>query len=411
MARSLRESGSSRCWSGRSPSDGRRQARSASLDPPVRVRDFRLERYFARWEFTAPHVLCASDAETFRLDELLPLADEETAELWRNLTLGYTEWPGHPLLREEIAALYTGLDPAQVLVFSGAEEGIFAFMNAALAPGDHAIVTWPAYQSLYELARAAGAEVTPLELEQESGWALDLERLRRAVREETRVIGVNFPHNPTGALPDRATFEALVEVARDAGAHLFSDEVYRGLEIDDADRLPPALEWYDRAVCLGVMSKVFGLGGLRIGWVAARDPDLLSRMAALKDYTTICNSAPSEILALIALRARERILARNRAIASDNLALLDGFFATWADAFQWARPPAGTVAFPRLRGEVGVDEFCQELLEAEGVLLLPGSVYEHRGNHFRIGFGRRRMPEGLARVDHFLGAREPLARR
>ncbi|MCZ7572476.1 MAG: aminotransferase class I/II-fold pyridoxal phosphate-dependent enzyme [Ardenticatenaceae bacterium] len=365
------------------------------------IPDFKLERYFARWEFAAPYILCASDVEGYRLDELLALADDEHRALWQKLTLGYTEAPGHPLLRAEIATLYQNVAPANVLTFAGAEEAIFVLMNVLLGPGDHAVITWPGYQSLYEVARATGAEVMLLPLEHADGWALHLEALQRALRPTTRLIVVNFPHNPTGALPDRASLAGLVELAREAGAHLFSDEVYRFLEFDPADRLPAAVDLYERAISLGVMSKAFALAGLRVGWLATRDGDLLRRAAAFKDYTSICNSAPSEILALIALRAREAVLARSLGIIERNLAHLDRFFAAWAGTFEWVRPRAGSIGFPRLRAGLPVERFATDLVEQEGVLLLPGTLYDHPGNHFRIGFGRSNLPEALARLERF----------
>jgi aspartate/methionine/tyrosine aminotransferase len=370
----------------------------------MQIRPFALERYFAEHEFTAELLLCSSDVEPYAMGELLALADDESRALWDGLTLGYTEPPGHPLLRAEIAALYPGLEPEDVLVFAGAQEAIFGFTQATLGDGDHAIVVTPAYQSLHEIARAAGAEVSLVELEHERGWALDLDELRGLLRPDTRAIVVNFPHNPTGAHIDRGTLDALVAIAEDAGAHLFSDEVYRWLEHPPAGLLPGAAELSTRAVSLGVMSKTFALPGLRIGWLACRDRELLNRIAAIKDYTTICNSAPSEILALIALRRRDAVVARSRAIVDANLALLDDFFAR-SEAFEWVRPRGAAIGLPRLVADVAIDDFARELVDEEGVLILPGSVYEHAGNHFRIGFGRRNMPEALARLERFAAAR------
>src|SRR6478735_12610698 len=204
----------------------------------MRIADFALERYFARWEFAVRHVLGASDVEAWPMADLLAIADDESRALWADLRLGYTESTGHPLLRGEIAALYETVEPDGVLTFAGAEEAIFCLINVLVGPGDHAIVTWPGYQSLHEVARAAGADVTLHELHEADGWSLDVERLRRAVTPATRLIVVNAPHNPTGMVPDRATFDALVAIAADAGAYLLMDEVYRGLELDEVDRLP-----------------------------------------------------------------------------------------------------------------------------------------------------------------------------
>jgi aspartate/methionine/tyrosine aminotransferase len=371
----------------------------------VRLPAFELERFFARHEFDVPHLLCSSDVQAFSLTELLELADERGRELWEGLSLGYTESSGSPFLRHAIAALYDGIEPDDVLVFAGAEEAIFSFANVALGPGDHAVVVWPSYGSLHEVARAAGAEVTLIALEEGSGWALDLDQLERALRPSTRAIVVNFPHNPTGAQLDTVAFERLVALAEEAGAILFSDEVYRWLEHEPGLRLPAAADASPRAVSLGVMSKTFALAGLRIGWVVSRDRQLLARLASFKDYTTICNSAPSEVLAFIALHALDRVVERSRSIVAGNLPLLDELFARRADRLHWVRPHAGPIAFPRLLGGERVDRFCDELAKEAGVLLLPGSVYGHGGDHFRLGFGRRDLPEAVARLEQFMDAR------
>ena len=366
----------------------------------MRIADFALERYFARWEFAVDHLLCASDVEGYPMADLLGLADDQTRGLWEGLALGYTESTGHPMLRAEIAALYSGLEADDVLVFAGAEEAIFCLANTTFGPGDHAVVTWPGYQSLYEVARATGAEVTLHELREDAGWAIDVDLLRRQVTSATRLIVINAPHNPTGMLPDNATFDAIVEIAESSGAHLLVDEVYRYLEGSEADRLPAGAEAASRGISLGVMSKSFAMAGLRIGWLATRDRAVLDRCARFKDYTTICSSAPSEILALIGLRARDTVLARSRRIVADNLATLDGFFEEWGDRFAWVRPRAGSVGFPRLTVPgVSIDGWAAGLVEAEGVLLLPGSQFGYGGNHFRLGYGRTDLPAALDRFE------------
>jgi aspartate/methionine/tyrosine aminotransferase len=222
------------------------------------------------------------------------------------------------------------------------------------------------------------------------------------IRAETRLVVVNAPHNPTGMLPSREEWRALTDACAARGIHLLADEVYRFLEVDEADRLPTGSDALPGlGISLGVMSKSFALAGLRIGWLTTTDRALLARCAGFKDYTTICSSAPSEVLALIALRARDSALARSRRIVFDNLALLDGFFERWAGTFDWIRPRGGSIGFPSLRPDVPIDRFSAELVEAEGVLLLPGSTFGHPGNHFRIGFGRMNLPEALAGLERF----------
>jgi aspartate/methionine/tyrosine aminotransferase len=367
----------------------------------MRLADFALERYFARWEFNVRYLLCASDVEGWRMADVLALADEETRTLWDELRLGYTEAPGHPLLRAEIAELYEHVDADGVLVFAGAEEAIYCLLTVALGPGEHALVTWPGYQSLYEVARGAGAEVTLHELHESDRWSLDVERLIRSLRPETKLVVVNAPHNPTGMLPSHHEWARLTDELSDRGVHLLSDEVYRFLEMDEADRLLPGADAYRQGVSLGVMSKSFAMAGLRIGWLATRDHELLDRCARMKDYTTICSSAPSEVLALIALRARERVLGRSLRIVHDNLDVLDDFFRRRSDWFSWIRPRGGSIGYPRLLADVPIDDFAAELVQAEGVLLLPGSQFGHEGNHFRVGFGRENLPEAVARLEAF----------
>ena len=367
----------------------------------MRLQDFALERFFARWEFNAELLLCASDVEGWPMGDLLALADEDGRRRWADLRLGYTESAGDPALRAAIAALYERVGPDDVLVFAGAEEAIFALHNVLLGPGDHAIVVQPAYQSLAEVARSAGAELTRVALHEAEGWRLDVAEVRAALRPRTRLILVNEPHNPTGSLSDRATFEGLAELAAESGARLVVDEVYRFLEFEPAGRLPAGADVSPTGVSIGVMSKSFALAGLRIGWVATRDRDLLARLASFKDYTTICNSAPAEVLALVALRARDRVLARNRAIVEANMPLLDEFFARWTGTFEWVRPRGGSIGFPRLVRDLSIDRFAEDLVTETGTLILPGTVFADEGNHFRIGFGRTSMPTALARLDAY----------
>jgi aspartate/methionine/tyrosine aminotransferase len=368
----------------------------------MRIADFALERFFARWEFAVEHLLCASDVEAYPMAELVSLADDETRVLWNGLRLGYTESSGHPLLRAEIASLYETIEPDEVLTFAGAEEAIFCLMNVIAGAGDHLIVTSPAYQSLYEVAHASGADITLHELREGHAWAIDLDALRAQVTPATRLIVVNLPHNPTGMLADRATFDSVVAIAEETGAHLLVDEVYRGLEVDEGERLPTGADSLRRGISLGVMSKSFAMPGLRIGWIATHDRALLDALARFKDYTTICSSAPSEILAIIGLRARDRVLARSRSIVGANLERLDVFFEEWSDRFSWVRPRGGSIGYPRLTMPgIPIDDWAAALVQAEGVLLLPGSQLGDPGNHFRLGFGRADLPVALERLEAF----------
>jgi aspartate/methionine/tyrosine aminotransferase len=232
-------------------------------------------------------------------------------------------------------------------------------------------------------------------------WSLNLDELQREIRADTKVIVVNTPHNPTGWLMEEEQFRELNRIADHHGIIVFSDEVYRESEHNPKLRLPAACDLSPSAVSLGVTSKTYGLPGLRIGWIATRNREVYERMAVLKDYTTICNSAPSEFLAEIGLRHREELIRRNVGIIQDNLAALDLFFEKFSELFWWNRPAAGPIAFPRWLGGA-VDHFCQEAVLKAGVLLVPGSIFNHPENHFRIGFGRRSLPDALNRLEEFI---------
>src|SRR6185437_13880713 len=317
------------------------------------------------------------------------------------LSLGYTPTTGHPDLRDRIASLYAQVRPEEIIVHAGAEEAVFTFMNAVLQPGDHVIVHHPAYQSLAELPRALGCDVTSWATSAAQGWALDPDDLRRAIRPRTRAIVLNCPHSPTGWLPPATTLTAIVSIAREHGIVLFSDEVYRGLEYNERDRIPAVVDAYELGVSLGVMSKAYGLAGLRIGWLAMHARELARRVCQVKDYTTICSSAPSECLATIALEHRADILSRNVGIIRDNLALLRSFLDARLTQFSWVPPRAGPVAFVGPAHVADVENYCDVVLERAGVLLLPGTVFDEASRAVRVGFGRRSFPEALGRFAAF----------
>lgn len=369
--------------------------------------DFRLEVFFARWEFTARHHLTASDAQTLTVAELLALATDEQREAFERLPLGYTPTWGSPIVLEAVAGTYETLGPEHVLTFAGAEEAMFWALQELVGPGDHAVVTVPNYQSMEDVTVATGAAVDGLALREDDDWALDLDELERLLRPDTRLVAVNFPNNPTGAVADAPTFRRLVELCDERGIWLFCDEVYRGIERDPARTLPQAADLSPRALSLNVMSKAYGLPGLRIGWLACRDRALLERLERRKHYTSICSSATSEVLAAIALGAAERILERNRGIVAQNVPLFGAFFDAWPEHFEWAPPQGGCVAFPRLTTGEPTSTFCRRLVETAGVLLLPADIYASRlaevpEDRFRIGIGRLGAQEALDAFDAFL---------
>jgi len=363
---------------------------------------FRIEHYYAKYEFTARYMLSSSDAESRSLRDLLALEDG-AQERFMDTWLGYTEAPGAPWLREEIARIYEHVTSGDVLVCSSAEEGIFVLYHALLRPGDHAIIETPCFESGLELARSTGAGVSEWRRRPEDGWAHDLAALEALIQPHTKVLYITTPHNPTGLLMERSVFDGVMNLARERGLIVFCDEVYRELEHDPARRLPAACDAYEHAVSLGSMSKTYGLAGLRLGWHATRDREILRRCLEFKLYTTICNSAPSEFLTALALRHREKIVERNLSIVRANLPLLDTFFDRQAGTFSWVRPNAASLCFARFAGREDPLALCERVVQEAGVLLLPGTVYDVP-DHVRFGFGRANLPEALGRLEEYLEA-------
>ncbi|WP_088319684.1 aminotransferase class I/II-fold pyridoxal phosphate-dependent enzyme [Kineosporia sp. R_H_3] len=379
---------------------------------------FRLEAFFAQWEFAARHHLTASDGQTVTVGELLEIAGTDPAELL-GLELGYVPTTGSDALREAVASTFAGtaragraaVAPDDVLAFAGAEEALLLALSELLSPGDHAVVTVPNYQAMESVPIATGAEVTGLPLWTGSGeslrWTLDVDRVRAALRPTTKVVAVNVPNNPTGFVPDHDSWLALAALCEERGIVLFSDEVYRGVEADPARTLPPAVEVCATGMTLDVTSKSLGLPGLRVGWLVSRDRALLGRIEARKHWTSICNAGPSELLATLAVRNAGALRARLRTVLDANAKTFDAFFADHAQWFDWQGPDGGCVAFPRYRGPDGVEEFCARLLHERGVLLLPASLYASDlatvpADRFRIGLGRRDPEPALAEVAAFL---------
>ena len=367
----------------------------------MRIRPFEIERFYDRWEFSAELMLSSSDCESLCTADVLVLEDGAQAGLLEQ-RLGYTEVAGSPELREAIAALDEHSAARDVFTLAAAEEGIFLAYHALLGPEDHAIVEAPCYGSAIEVARSTGAQVSLWERRHEDLWAHDLDELRSLLRPNTRLVYINSPHNPTGTQMPRAVLDAIIGICSESSIVLFSDEVYRGLEHDPDDRLPVVSDLYERALSLNTVSKAYGLPGLRIGWLTGRDPELIAAIRELKLYTTICSSAPSELLVALALRHSARLVERSRSIVLANLPLVDDLMERRGDLLEWVHPAAGPIGFPRVRPAMDVRAWCEGIAERAGVLLLPGDVYD-RPEHIRIGFGRANLPEAIARLDEALG--------
>lgn len=371
---------------------------------------FRLERHFAVHEFTARRLLSSSDCDALSLDDVVAHFDDDIAARWRGLSLGYTESRGLPLLREEIARDYESVDRDLVLTVVP-EEGVLLALSALVEPGTPVIVTGPAYQSLAEVARHRGGDVAhwqPRVVGDQVTFDLDdlqMMLMRRAHASQPPLVVVNFPHNPTGALLSPGEWHALFDLVGKAGGRVFSDEMYRHLELAPRQPLRSAVDVDDRAVVLGGLSKSLSAPGLRTGWLATRDRTLLDRIAAMKDWTTICAPGPAEVLAVAVLRRRRELEAKNRAIVSTNVAAAAAAVAAAggdAVGLRFFRPKAGSVALLRL-GVNDAAAVCDRVLQETGSMLVPASMFDNAAEgrfdgFVRLGLGRASFAADFAAI-------------
>jgi len=363
---------------------------------------FKLERFFARYEFSVRYNMGPSDCETMSVRELLSLAGTENTDRLLALSLGYTESTGGAELLEAVSGLYDTMNPEHILT-AAPEEAIFLFMMGSLSRGDHVIVMTPAYQSLYSLPISAGCEVSELEVEEkDEGWGIDLDRLKGLIQKNTRCIIVNSPHNPTGLVLSGDQRKELAALARRHGIIVFCDEMYWKLEYA-ADDIPVSFcEDYENAVCLSGLSKAYGLPGLRIGWLATKRLDVLRAAAALKDYTTICSCAPGEFLASAALRCRDPILQRTRAIIKENLKLAEELFTGYPHVLVRKKGQGGSTIFPKFVSGISSEDISRRLVQEKDILLVPGTLFDMGEEYFRIGLGRKDLADALERFNDFL---------
>jgi len=365
----------------------------------MRISPFMLERYLEKYEFAAKYILGASDCESFAVKEIL--SKEELDEL-SSLRLGYSPAQGNLRLRSEISSLFRATGPEDIVVCVP-QEGIFLTMNALLEAGDKVIVQVPCYQSLCEMPTALGCEVHTWGPDPERDcWEWNIDFLRENADQQTKLIVINSPQNPTGQTFNKEEYREILDIARKNNCYLFSDEMYRLMEHDPEDRLPIGSDLYEKCISLSGMSKTFGLGGLRVGWLSTRAKGVLKRIVEFKSYTTISNNAIGEYVAKIALQKRESLLARNYNIIMRNLELLNSFFARHESLFGWFKPRAASIAFVHTKFSLGVEEFCEDLVKKKDVLLVPSTKFGYGNHHFRLGFGRKNMEEGLKLLEEYI---------
>lgn len=368
----------------------------------MKINDFKLECFFSKYEFSAPYLLTQSDCESMTIKDLLAMEPGSQDE-FLSMELGYTETWGDPELRRLIAGLYEDMVADNVLVIHGASEGIFGLLNVLLDEGDHMIALYPNYQSLYEVANSVPrCEFSKWSIiDDGEKWVVDFDALEALIRPNTKLLTLTSPNNPTGYTFSNEEMARLADIAEKNDLYILCDEVYKGLELDGQARKSMA-DFGGKTISIGVMSKAYGLPGLRVGWIVSKDLQVLDKAVKFKHYMSICDAGPSEFLTKIALRHGEAILDRNLSILKGNLALANAFFDRYPHLFSRRSAPAGPIAFHKLLTDTSVEDFCDEAVNKKGVLLMPTSMYDFEGNYFRMGYGRTNFPLSLAKLEEFI---------
>jgi aspartate/methionine/tyrosine aminotransferase len=369
----------------------------------MKIASFETEHFFARYEFSTPYQLCNSDCESISIAELLSMAGDSLEQFGRE-RLVYTESQGDPALRKCIASMHAAVNPDDVIVLGTPVEGIYLTARALLDPGDEVIVLTPAYDALTKMFEHVAGQTRVNRWAFKAGetsWELEIEELRELIRPQTKMVVVNFPHNPTGFMPTAKFQESLALLAEEHGLWLFCDEMYFGLVHSGTPPLPSAADVTRNSIVLSGLSKTFGLPGLRCGWLIVQDQALRDNIMNWKFYTSICPPVPTEYLATAALKVWETLRDRNITRIEQNLELADAFFARWPELFRWRRPLAGSTALVGYHVP-SVAALSEKLAQEEGILIQSAGMLGSDDQHMRIGLGRDSFAEALAKFEDWL---------
>ncbi len=369
----------------------------------MKIKASKLREWNTQFEFSVKTNISGCSVYPLTTKELFSIVGEKAREAYEDLSLAYTKAWGENLLRQEIAKTYQKVNSDNVLVTTGAIEAIFLIMNAIVEPGDEIICFFPSYQALFQVAETCGAKIRWWPLNQENNFVPDMKHLEKSITSKTKAIVINQPQVPTGFVFDQKDCERLIAICRKFNLYLVSDEVARWLYLRQEGETLPAADLYEKAISIGDFSKPFGAGGLRIGWLASHDKGVLEKCIPLRGYTTMSNSAPSECLATLILKNREKILEPRLETARRNYQILGDFVAENSESLSLIKPKGGVTAFVKLENEIDSGAFCRGLIQQENILLVPGDVYAVK-DRVRVGFGCRAevFQKGLEGLERYL---------
>ncbi|WP_078543614.1 aminotransferase [Litchfieldia alkalitelluris] len=372
----------------------------------MEIKTFKVEEWMNEYEMEAVYNIAETCVDSLTVNELISIDGTDPAVFFQEMgkkKLTYGDIEGSPAFRQLVANLYDEVKPENVLVMNGAIGANFLVFYSLVKPGDHVVSVHPTYQQLYDVPASFGATVDLLRLTPENNFLPDIEVLRSLVNEKTKLICINNPNNPSGAIIEREMLEEIVEIARSVGAYILCDEVYRGLWQDENTVVPSIVDLYEKGIVTQSMSKVFSLAGVRLGWIAG-PKEVIAECIRHRDYTTISCSMIDDLLAVHALKNYDKVLERNLKIVRDNLAILDEWVRN-EPSVTYIKPRAGTTAMLKYDLPISSEEFCIGLFKANGAFLTPGSCFDMEG-YLRIGYACETevLRQGLEKVSEYIGS-------
>ena len=370
----------------------------------MKIKPFAVEEWMNAWEVGAKYNIAETCVDSISMNELFELTGEDKTEFLNRLCarrLSYGDIEGLPEVRKGVCGLYKTLNIENIVPTHGASGANHHVFYSLISPGDRVVSIMPTYQQLYSIPESYGADVQILHLSKENNYLPDLEKLRRLVTPETKMICINNPNNPTGALMSEQLLREIVEIARSADAWILCDEVYRHLSQEDG-WCPSIVDLYEKGISVSSMSKVFSLAGLRLGWIATHDMSVVKSCLSHRDYNLVSCGVFDEMLAAAALKHRDKLLERSRKIVRENLQILDDWVSSEPHV-SYVKPKAGTTALVYYDLDIPSYEFCEEMYKKTGAFVTPGDCFEVP-HSMRIGYayGKQDLIDGLKAISEYI---------
>lgn len=370
----------------------------------MKIKPFAVEEWMNAWEVGAKYNIAETCVDSINMNELFELTGEDKTEFLNRLCarrLSYGDIEGLPEFRKGVCGLYKTLNIENIVPTHGASGANHHVFYSLISPGDRVVSIMPTYQQLYSIPESYGADVQILHLSKENNYLPDLEKLRRLVTPETKMICINNPNNPTGALMSEQLLREIVEIARSADAWILCDEVYRHLSQED-DWCPSIVDLYEKGISVSSMSKVFSLAGLRLGWIATHDMSVVKSCLSHRDYNLVSCGVFDEMLAAAALKHSDKLLERSRKIVRENLQILDDWVSSEPHV-SYVKPQAGTTALVYYDLDISSYEFCEEMYKKTGAFVTPGDCFEVP-HSMRIGYayGKQDLIDGLKAISEYI---------